>query len=467
MVIRKICCIGGGYVGGPTASVLALKCPDIEVTVCDTNAKKISEWNSDKLPIFEPDLEDIVKLCRGKNLFFTTNCERAISEADLIFISVNTPIKTFGHGKGKALDLQHVEDAARMIAASSKRNKIVVEKSTVPVRAAESISHILKANQIDGISYQVLSNPEFLAEGSAINDLLYPDRVLIGGGDDSDSVDAMNELSSIYKRWVSKEKIITTDTWSSELSKLGANAILAQRLSSINALSALCEVTGADVNQVATALGADSRISPNFLHANIGFGGRCFQKDILNLIYICECLNLPEVAHYWQNVLDMNEYQKNRFARKIMRSFYNTVHGKRIALLGFAFKKNTCDVKESPAIYIAKMLLDEGAALQIYDPKVEESQILKVLSKPVTSNDSEIVQQAITVFSDAYAATKDTHAIVVCTGWDEFTSLDYKKIYESMLKPAYVFDGTNVLDLRELAKIGFHVESIGKGPIVR
>ncbi|XP_054004677.1 UDP-glucose 6-dehydrogenase isoform X1 [Hylaeus anthracinus] len=479
MTIRKICCIGAGYVGGPTCSVIALKCPDVQVTVVDKSKERIAQWNSEKLPIYEPGLDEVVRKCRGENLFFSTDMETAIKEADLIFISVNTPTKTFGNGKGRAADLKYVESAARMIAEIATGDKIVVEKSTVPVRAAESIMNILRANHKPGVSYQILSNPEFLAEGTAIQDLVHAERVLIGGEDSPEGQAAIEELCKVYEHWIPRKNILTTNTWSSELSKLAANAFLAQRISSINSLSAVCEATGADVSEVARAVGLDSRIGSKFLHASVGFGGSCFQKDILNLVYICECLNLPEVAAYWQQVINMNEYQKSRFSAKVIKSLFNTVTDKRISMLGFAFKKNTGDTRESPAIHVAKTLLDEGAMLHIYDPKypgnlplslkgrasgskVEETQIMEDLTHPSVTNNPEYVKSRINIYKDAYSATKDTHAIVVCTEWDEFIELDYKQIYYNMMKPAYIFDGRKILDHDMLQQIGFIVQTIGK-----
>nr|CAG4643109.1 EOG090X03RJ [Ilyocryptus agilis] len=457
--VRKICCIGAGYVGGPTCSVLAKMCPDIQVTVVDMNEQKISQWNSQKLPIYEPGLDKIVMECRGRNLFFSSNITEALREADLIFISVNTPTKTFGLGKGRAADLKYVESCARLIADVCDQNKIVVEKSTVPVRAAASIINILKANTKPGVSFQILSNPEFLAEGTAINDLTNPDRVLIGGEDTEEGRRAVNALKWIYQHWVPAEKIVTTNTWSSELSKLAANAFLAQRISSINAISAVCEATGADVSEVAKAVGLDSRLGPKFLQASVGFGGSCFQKDILNLVYMSECLNLPDVAAYWQQVIDMNEYQKSRFGQRIVRAMFNTITDKHIAMLGFAFKKNTGDTRESPAIYVAKHLLEEGACLHIYDPKVEDMQIKIDLN---IASESDQPNVKVSIHHDPYDAVKGTHALVICTEWDEFVTYDYNRMYNSMLKPAFVFDGRKILDHAALSAIGFHVETIGK-----
>uniref|UniRef100_A0A1A9X520 UDP-glucose 6-dehydrogenase n=1 Tax=Glossina brevipalpis TaxID=37001 RepID=A0A1A9X520_9MUSC len=462
MSAMKVCCIGAGYVGGPTCSVMALKCSDITVTVVDQSSERIAQWNSDKLPIYEPGLDEVVKKCRNVNLFFSTDIKTAIKEADLIFISVNTPTKTFGNGKGRAADLKYVEGAARMIADLAQSNKIVVEKSTVPVRAAESIMHILHANQKPGVRYDILSNPEFLAEGTAIEDLVHADRVLIGGEETPEGFRAIEQLSWIYEHWIPKENILTTNTWSSELSKLAANAFLAQRISSINSLSAVCEATGADVSEVARAVGLDTRIGSKFLEASVGFGGSCFQKDILNLVYICEGLNLPEVAAYWQQVIDMNEYQKNRFSQKIIESLFNTVSNKHICILGFAFKKNTGDTRETPAITVCKTLLEEGAKLDIYDPKVEPEQIIDDLTHPCVTESPESVKQAVKIHSDPYSAVRGTHAIVLCTEWDEFITLDYQRIYQSMMKPAYIFDGRKILDHERLQQMGFHVQTIGK-----
>ncbi|XP_053398921.1 UDP-glucose 6-dehydrogenase-like isoform X2 [Mercenaria mercenaria] len=389
MSLKSICCIGAGYVGGPTCSVIAYRCPDIKVTVVDLSVERITQWNSDVLPIFEPGLDDIVKSVRNKNLFFSTDITAAINEADLIFICVNTPTKSYGLGKGRAADLKYIESAARMIADVASQSKIVVEKSTVPVKAAESISNILRANQKPGVKYQVLSNPEFLAEGTAVKDLLNPDRVLIGGEQNHDGQQAIATLAWVYKHWVPEDNVITMNTWSSELSKLAANAFLAQRISSINAMSAVCEYTGADVSEVAHAVGMDSRIGNKFLKASVGFGGSCFQKDVLNLVYLCECLNLPEVADYWQQVININEYQRRRFANRIIQCLFNTVTNKKIAIFGFSFKKDTGDTRESAAIYVVKYLLEEGAHIRIYDPKVETEQMFRELTHPSISDDPE------------------------------------------------------------------------------
>ncbi|KAI5607319.1 UDP-glucose 6-dehydrogenase, partial [Silurus asotus] len=468
--ISKICCIGAGYVGGPTCSVIASMCPEITVTVVDVNENRIKAWNSDTLPIYEPGLNEVVLSCRGKNLFFSTDIDSAIKEADLVFISVNTPTKTYGMGKGRAADLKFIEACARRIVEVSDGYKIVTEKSTVPVRAAESIRRIFDANTKPSLNLQVLSNPEFLAEGTAVKDLKDPDRVLIGGDETPEGQNAIRALCEVYENWVPKSRIITTNTWSSELSKLAANAFLAQRISSINSISALCESTGADVEEVARAIGMDQRIGSKFLKASVGFGGSCFQKDVLNLVYLCEALNLPEVASYWQQVIDMNEYQRKRFACRIIDCLFNTVTGKKIALLGFSFKKDTGDTRESSSIYISKYLMDEGAKLHIFDPKVVKEQIIQDLSQPSISGDNpERVSELVTVSSDPYEACKSAHALVICTEWDMFKDLDYAKIYHQMLKPAFIFDGRRVIDHLhpELQNLGFQIETIGKKVMTR
>ncbi|XP_018021625.1 UDP-glucose 6-dehydrogenase isoform X2 [Hyalella azteca] len=460
--IRSICCIGAGYVGGPTCAIIAHKCPEITVTVVDKNPIRIAQWNSDKLPIYEPGLQEIVMKCRGKNLFYSTNVEEGVVNADLIFISVNTPTKTYGAGKGRAADLTHVESCARIIAGCASGYKVVVEKSTVPVRAAASISEIFGANSPAASNFQVLSNPEFLAEGTAVADLLNPDRVLIGGSQTPAGLEAIALLTAVYSHWVAPERIVTMNTWSSELSKLVSNAFLAQRVSSINAVSAICEATGADISEVAEAVGRDSRIGSKFLQASVGFGGSCFQKDILNLVYVSECLNLPEVAQYWMQVIVMNDFQKSRFAKKIVSRLFNTISNKAIAVFGFAFKKNTGDTRESPAISVCAHLLEEGARLNIYDPKVETEQILSDLCHPgVCALPRERIENLVTTHADPHSAAANTHAIVVLTEWDEFKTLDYEKMIKSMLRPAWVFDGRKILDHERLMDLGFYTECIG------
>jgi UDPglucose 6-dehydrogenase len=461
-MIKNICCIGAGYVGGPTMAIMALKCPNIKVTVVDLNEKRIADWNDpnvDNIPIYEPGLSAIVAEARGRNLFFSTEVDKAIEEAEMIFISVNTPTKTYGVGKGMAADLKYIELCARQIASIAKTDKIIVEKSTLPVRTANAIKSILD-NTGNGVQFQILSNPEFLAEGTAVEDLLTPDRVLIGGGTDIEGQKAIQQLVDIYANWVPKEQILTTNVWSSELSKLTANAFLAQRVSSINAMSELCEKTGADVNEVAKAIGMDSRIGPKFLKSSVGFGGSCFQKDILNLVYIAKSYGLNEVADYWEQVIIMNDHQKRRFAKNIITTLYNTVSGKKIAFLGWAFKKDTNDTRESAAIYVADKLLTEQANIVVFDPKVKESQMYSDLNYLESRSELEN-KNGLTVNKDPYEACKEAHAIAVLTEWDEFKAYDWQKIYQQMKKPAFIFDGRNVLDKKELEKIGFIYQTIG------
>jgi len=462
MKITKICCIGAGYVGGPTMAIIAQKCPHIKVTVVDLNVERIAAWNdenSNNIPIYEPGLSAIVAETRGKNLFFSTDVENAIDEAQIIFISVNTPTKTYGKGKGMAADLKYIELCARQIAKIAKDNKIVVEKSTLPVRTAEAIKSILD-NTGNGVQFQILSNPEFLAEGTAVEDLLSPDRILIGGDTSSEGQKAIQSLVDVYSNWVAPEKILTTNVWSSELSKLTANAFLAQRISSINALSELCEKTGANINEVAKAIGMDSRIGPKFLKASVGFGGSCFQKDILNLVYIAKSYGLNEVADYWEQVIIMNDHQKKRFSNTIVKTLYNTVADKKIAFLGWAFKKDTNDTRESAAIYVANDLINEQAKIAVFDPKVSRKKILGDLDYLETRT-SENNANSIISFDDPYEACKNAHAIAVLTEWDEFAHYDWQKIYEAMQKPAFVFDGRNILNESELKAIGFVYQAIG------
>lgn len=462
MKITEICCIGAGYVGGPTMAVIAQKCPEINVTVVDMNAARIAAWNDtdlDKLPVYEPGLAEVVAEARGRNLFFSTAVDEAIDKAQMVFIAVNTPTKTYGIGKGQAADLRFIEACARQIASIAKTDKIVVEKSTLPVRTAAAIKSILD-NTGNGVNFQILSNPEFLAEGTAIDDLVYADRVLIGGGEDEAGKKAIQALVDVYAHWLPKERILTTNVWSSELSKLTANAFLAQRVSSINAISELCEHTGANVNEVARAIGMDSRIGPKFLKASVGFGGSCFQKDILNLVYIARTYGLLEVADYWEQVIIMNDHQKRRFGRNLVRSLYNTVSGKKIAFLGWAFKKDTNDTRESAAIYVADDLINEKAAIAVYDPKVGQEQIQSDLNYLNTRTEKENAE-AVMVYQDPYEACKDAYAIAVLTEWDEFKSYDWERIYANMKKPAFVFDGRNLLDAEAMRKLGFIYQAIG------
>ncbi|MFN3190743.1 MAG: UDP-glucose 6-dehydrogenase [Aureliella sp.] len=459
----KICCIGAGYVGGPTMAMIAKQCPDIPVHVVDLNQARIDAWNSDNLPVYEPGLDEVVEEARGRNLRFSTKVDEAIAEADMIFISVNTPTKTFGMGAGRAANLEFIEKCARQIARVSSGHKIVVEKSTLPVRTAEAVKRIL-SNAGDKATFDVLSNPEFLAEGTAVQDLLAPDRVLIGG----ESSNAIEALVDVYAHWVPKDRILTTNLWSSELSKLTANAFLAQRVSSINSISALCEATGADVDEVARAIGTDSRIGPKFLKASIGFGGSCFQKDILNLVYLCEHFGLEEAAEYWDQVIKMNDYQKRRFAQKIVKTLFNTVSDKKIAMWGWAFKKDTNDTRESAAIYVCRDLLLERARVEVYDPQVPEQQIRDDLAYVLQDENGELAPYRrslidnVTVVDNAYEAAKDAHAIAIMTEWDEFKDLDYGQVYQNMPQPAFLFDGRNIVNRQALKEIGFEVHAIGK-----
>ena len=463
MKIKSICCIGAGYVGGPTMAVIAQKNPNVKVTVVDLNAQRIADWNDkdlSKLPIYEPGLDEVVAEARDRNLFFSTEVDKAIDEAQMIFISVNTPTKTYGAGKGMAADLKYVELCARQIAKVSTSDKIVVEKSTLPVKTAEAIQNILD-NTGNGVDFQILSNPEFLAEGTAMRDLAVPDRVLIGGDSTKPKgQEAIQALVDIYGSWVPKENILTTNVWSSELSKLTANAFLAQRVSSINSLSELCEATGANVQEVAKAIGMDSRIGSKFLHASVGFGGSCFQKDILNLVYIAKSLGLNEVADYWHQVILMNNHQRDRFAKNIIKTLYSTISGKTITFLGWAFKKDTNDTRESAAIYVADLLIDEQATVMVYDPKVTDTQMLSDVNYLKSRSENENTKYLKTE-SDPYVAMEGAHAIAILTEWDEFKSYDWNRIYNSMQKPAFVFDGRNVLDREALETIGFIYKGIG------
>lgn len=486
----SIVCIGAGYVGGPTMSMLAFKCPHLKITVFDVSHSRIAAWNSpapkkpsepNGLPLFEPGLAEIVFQVRNKNLFFTTDTECLVN-ADVIFISVNTPTKEHGIGAGLAADLTYVESCARMIVEYVKgdRKVVVVEKSTVPVRCSASIKRILDACEAETnhkTRFAVLSNPEFLSEGTAMTDLEFPDRVLIGGEDP----EAIAVLSRVYENWVPKERIVTTNLWSSELSKLVANAFLAQRISSMNSITPFCEKTGADVKEVQRAIGMDSRIGPEFLNPSIGFGGSCFQKDILNLVYLCESVGLRETAEYWLQVVKINDYQKERFFQKVVQSLFDTVRGKKICVYGFAFKKNTGDTRESPAIYVVSHLLQEGAQVQVYDPKVPGPRVFLDLEYYITKKRIDIgvspvvnssgmatdtlakfLQERVSICGSAIEAATGATAILVMTEWDEFAMMDYSAVFEVMQKPAFVFDGRVILDSEKLSKIGFHVFTIGK-----
>lgn len=462
-MIKNICCIGAGYVGGPTMAVIALKCPDINVTVVDLNKERIAAWNNEdlsKLPIYEPGLDEVIAEARGRNLFFSTDVDNAIEKAEIIFIAVNTPTKTYGEGKGMAADLKYVELCARQIARVAKTDKIIVEKSTLPVRTAETIQIILDSTG-NGVKFDVLSNPEFLAEGTAVADLFNSDRVLIGGRETEEGQKAINQLVDIYANWVPKERIIKTNVWSSELSKLVANAFLAQRVSSINSISELCEVTEANIEEISKAVGADSRIGSKFLNASVGFGGSCFQKDILNLVYISKSLGLDEVAEYWEQVVEMNNHQRARFAKKIIKNLFGTVSGKKITLFGWAFKKDTNDTRESAAIYIADKLIEEGAIVSVYDPKVNKQQIFNDINHLNSRLESEN-EELLKYFENPYDACKDSHAIAIVTEWDEFIDYDWNLIFEKSIKPANIFDGRNILEKNKIQSIGFNYFGTGK-----
>ncbi len=450
--MTKICCIGAGYVGGPTMAMIAKQCPHVQVNVVDINEKRIEAWKTDELPIYEPGLLEVVQEARGRNLFFSTDVDQAIRDADIVFVSVNTPTKTFGEGAGCASDLQYWELCARRIKEVSTTDKIIVEKSTLPVRTAEAMERVLHAGD-NPVHFEVLSNPEFLAEGTAIEDLSNPDRVLIGGHQTESGLKAIETLADIYATWISREQILTTNLWSAELSKLTANAFLAQRVSSINAISALCEATEADVGEVAHAIGTDSRIGPKFLNASIGFGGSCFKKDILNLVYLCETYGLQEPADYWRQVVTMNEYQERRFVTNMLHNMFNTIANKRIAVLGFAFKADTGDTRESPAIKVCRELAAEHATIVVSDPEAMENAKLEM---------PELADQ-IEFEEDPYKAAEGAHAVAVLTDWNLYKTLDYQRIFDNMQKPAFLFDGRNMLDHDALFEMGFEVYSIGKG----
>jgi UDPglucose 6-dehydrogenase len=448
---KNILCIGAGYVGGPTMAMIAYKCPRYKVTVVDINADRIAQWNSEHLPIYEPRLNEIVKSARGKNLSFSTEIGKGIKESDIIFVSVNTPTKTFGEGAGRAADLQYWEKTAREILRHARSDMIIVEKSTLPVKTALAMERIL-ASANNGLRFEVVSNPEFLSEGTAIKDLEYPDRVLIGSKDTPEGLKARDEIVAIYANWVPKDRIITSNIWSCELSKLVANAFLAQRISSINSITPLCEKTDADIAEVSRAVGMDARIGSSFMNASVGFGGSCFKKDILNLVYLCKYYGLEEVADYWESVVRINDYQKERFVLNMLHAMFNTLAGKKICLFGFAFKANTGDTRESPALYVAKRLLEERATLVVTDPKALENARMDLEE---TGGETGFIE-------DPYEAVSGCDAIAVMTEWDIYRDLDFGRIYGSMEKPAFVFDGRNILDHKKLFEIGFNVYPLGK-----
>ena len=450
---KNILCIGAGYVGGPTMAMIAYKCPQYKVTVVDINSEKIRQWNSDDLPVYEEGLGEVVKATRGRNLFFHTDIVRGIKESEIIFVAVNTPTKTFGAGAGMAADLQYWEKTARQIREAAESPKIVIEKCTIPVKTALAMERILTGTG-NGVTFDIISNPEFLAEGTAMKDLESPDRVLIGSRETESGIKARQEVVGIYSNWVPKERIVESNIWSSELSKLVANAFLAQRISSINAISALCEKTDADVREVARAIGFDSRLGNKFLNASVGFGGSCFKKDILNLVYLCKSYGLEEVADYWEGVVKINEYQKERFILNMLCSMFNTLADKKVCLFGFAFKADTGDTRETPAIYISKRIVEEKAKLVITDPKA-----LRNAEIDLAGLDGVVYEE------DPYRAASGSDAIAVMTEWNLYKNLDYRSIYESMAKPAFIFDGRNILDHQRLYEIGFNVFPIGKPPL--
>ena len=474
MEIKNICCIGAGYVGGPTMAVIAYKCPDTIVNVVDINTERIKRWNGllDKLPIYEPGLSEIIDKCRGKNLFFSNDIEEHIKKADMIFISVNTPTKKKGIGAGQASDLKWVESSARQVAKNAQGHTIVIEKSTLPVRTAEVIKSILKSAQDKKSllnpkkTFDVLSNPEFLSEGSAIKDLLYPDRVLIGG----ENRESIKALENIYNKWVPEKKILTTNVWSSELAKLTSNAFLAQRVSSINAISALCEATGADVREVARAIGSDSRIGSKFLDSGPGFGGSCFKKDILNLVYLSEYFGLKEVADFWESVVDLNNWHQHRISALVVKNLFGTVNGKKIIILGFAFKANTNDTRESAAINICKDLLNEGAILYINDPKVSSIQIAKdlrkeennELKKNYDSTNMNLEGEWCFVENSVESFT-DSDAVIILTEWKEYFEIEWSKVSEVMRSPAWIFDSRSVISKEKVSNLKLNLWRIGDG----
>ena len=455
MKSKNICCIGAGYVGGPTMAVIALKCPEYIVTVVDVNKQRIKEWNGDinKLPIYEPGLKEIVEKTRNNNLFFSEDIDMAINNSSIIFMAVNTPTINHGKGKGMATDLSYIEECSQRIASISKSDKIIVEKSTTPIGTGQKIKQVLSSNK--KVNFEVISNPEFLAEGTAIDDLICPDRVLIGGENSPSAKKAISEIVSIYSHWIKKEKIITTNLWSSELSKLASNAFLAQRVSSINSLSALCEVSGANIKEVSKAVGADKRIGNQFLESSIGFGGSCFKKDILNLVYLCKFYDLPEVADYWHNVIKINDYQKSRFVERIIANLNESINEKVITILGWAFKKDTNDSRESASIDVSFSLLNNGSRIKVFDPMVDSQRIIQDItqhckSKGFTDSAINIMIKKTKICNSILEAVQDTHCITILTEWDEFKEIDWIKIKKESNNSLFIADGRNLLDLNSL-----------------
>ncbi|KAJ1769717.1 hypothetical protein IW140_005178 [Coemansia sp. RSA 1813] len=472
-VISHVCCIGAGYVGGPTSAVMALKCPGIQFTVVDTDAKRIAAWNSSSLPVYEPGLDDIVWERRGTNLHFSTEIESAIYKADIILIAVNTPpiYQNREHRTNNspwaatATDLSAVEECTMRIAHVARSSKIVVEKSTVPCKTGDIIASILQRHGCKDVGFDVLSNPEFLSEGTAIQDLLEPDRVIIGGQRGTER--AQQALESIYAQWVCPDRIVTMGLWSAELVKLASNAMLAQRVSSINSISVLCEATGADVTDVARGCAMDSRIGDKFLRPSVGFGGSCFHKDIASLVWLCESLGLPEIGEYWQQVLKINEYQKTRFAQRILH-VVGDLAGKRVACLGFAYKGGTGDTRNTPAAVICRTLLAHGAHLAVYDPKVQETSIVEHLSDPCFEQQVAMPgysnirstnvggRDDVCICKTAYEAMDGAHVVAILTAWDEFRHIDWQRASGLLATPqSCIFDGQLVIkNIGELEQIG-------------
>lgn len=468
MKVKNIACIGAGFVGGPTMAVIALKCPEIRVTVLDSNEHKINLWNNtvDKLPVYEPGLAEIIEEVRDKNLFFSTDIKNTIDQAEMIFMAVNTPTKIEGEGKGYAADLSNIEKCAREISKYSNSDKIVIEKSTLPVRTAEKVKQILNQSNKKN-HFEVLSNPEFLAEGTAINDLFKSDRVIIGGDNTKSGRIAIEKLKKIYQRWIPSNKILITNVWSSELSKLVSNAMLAQRISSINSISSICERTGADIIEISKAVGMDKRIGPEFLKPSIGFGGSCFKKDILNLVYIARTYDLNEVADYWEGVIQINKFQTDRVSDKVEEFLNGDLSKNTISILGWAFKKNTNDSRESASIQVALNTLIKGGSIRIYDPMVSIEKIYNDINTGLQNKNFSIAKinrlmSKVKAYKGIYNTIKDSNLLIVCTEWDEFKTMDWDEIYQLMNDPKTIIDGRNILNKEDLIKRGFKIYSIGQ-----
>ncbi|KAF7860368.1 hypothetical protein EAF04_008495 [Stromatinia cepivora] len=437
-LLGNICFVGAGYVGGPTAAILALQNPRIKFTVIDKDSLKIKQWNSKHLPIHEPGLPEIIRICRdgsrafslsndsskdvesfsgglaernhhvhiparSPNLFFSDNIEMSLREADLIMIAVNTPTKTYGIGAGKATDMMAVISAVQDIGKYAKAGTIIVEKSTVPGRTGEFIKNTLAIHR-PHTNFPILSSPEFLSAGTAIRDLLYPDRILIGSSPSRTSNPAANSLASLY-HWLPSSKIVHTSTSSSELAKLVSNAMLAQRISSINSISAICESIDANADEVATAVGMDSRIGCKYLKAGIGFGGSCFGKDIRSLVFLAEELGLDEVVAYWGSVLAVNEWQRRRWVEGIVKALGGGLGRKRLVVLGYAFKRGTGDVRESLAGEVVRMLGEERPGCIVVWDDGCESEVLKEELRGV---------EGARVEEDLYVACEGADAVLVC-----------------------------------------------------